>query len=215
MATFDERARDWDTPARIARAAAVADAIRTAVPLDGSKRLIDVGAGTGLLGLALADDVGEVVLADPSAGMIEVATEKLGGLGVETIRAIRHDLVADPPPADGFDVAVSLLVLHHIEDTHAALAAIRELLVPGGAIALADLDSEDGSFHSADAEGIHHRGFDRAAIASIARSAGFVDVHTRTATVIGEANAADERDDDGTFPVFLLTGRRPRAQAGG
>jgi len=209
MATFDERAREWDTPERISRAARVAAAIEGAVPLELTDRLVDVGAGTGLIGLALVDDVREVVLLDPSAGMIEVATEKLATSGLRSVSAVRHDLLVDPPPADPFDVAVSLLVLHHLEDTAAALAAIRELLVPGGRIALADLDTEDGSFHSADAEGIHHRGFDRAAVAKLAESVGFVEVATRTATVI------DEEAGGGGFPVFLLTGRRPPAQAPG
>lgn len=203
MTTFDERAREWDTPERISRAARVAAAIEEAVSLGPTDRLVDVGAGTGLLGLALVDDVGEVVLLDPSAGMIEVATEKLAASDLRSVSAVRHDLLADPPPVDPFDVAVSLLVLHHLEDTAGALAAIRELLVPGGRIALADLDTEDGSFHSADAEGIHHRGFDRAEVAKLAESVGFVDVATRTATVI------DEGAEGGGFPVFLMTGRRP------
>ena len=203
MATFDERARDWDTPERIDRAGRVAAAIEQAIPLRKTDRLVDVGAGTGLLGLALIDDVAEIVLADPSAGMIEVANEKLAAAGLRTVRAIRHDLTADPPPADRFDVAVSLLVLHHIGDTAAALAAIRELLVPGGRIALADLDTEDGTFHTAEAEGIHHLGFDRSALRQLAEEAGFEDVATRTATVI------DEGAEGGGYPVFLLTGRRP------
>lgn len=207
MATFDERARDWDTPERIDRAARVAAAIEEAVPLRRTDRLVDVGAGTGLLGLALVDDVGEIVLADPSAGMIEVANEKLAAAGLRSVRAVRHDLLADQPPAGRFDVAVSLLVLHHIEDTAAALAAIRDLLVPGGRIALADLDTEDGTFHTAEAEGIHHLGFDRSALTQLAEAAGFVDVATRTATVI------DEGADGGGYPVFLLTGRRPPDQA--
>jgi ubiquinone/menaquinone biosynthesis C-methylase UbiE len=202
MATFDERARDWDTPERIARAAEVAKAIRSAVPLSGTERLIDVGAGTGLLGLALVDDVGSVTLADPSAGMIEVANEKLAGGDLPTVHAVHHDLIADPPPADRFDLAVSLLVLHHIEDTAAALAGIRALLVPDGRIALADLDTEDGSFHTAEAEGIHHHGFDRRALERLATGAGFVDVATSTAMVIGDENGG------AGFPVFLLTGRR-------
>jgi 2-polyprenyl-3-methyl-5-hydroxy-6-metoxy-1,4-benzoquinol methylase len=201
MATFDERAKDWDTPERVARAAEVADAIRTTLPLARTDRLADVGAGTGLLGLALAHDVGEVVLLDPSAGMIEVASGKLEAGHLTGVQAVRHDLLADPPPVEPFDVAVSLLVLHHLEDTAAALGAIRGLLRPGGRIALADLDTEDGRFHSADAEGIHHHGFDRSALEGIAREAGFVDVATRTAMVI------DDRTD-GEFPVFLLTGRR-------
>jgi ubiquinone/menaquinone biosynthesis C-methylase UbiE len=203
VATFDERAKGWDTPERIRRAGEVAGAIRAALPLARTDRLIDVGAGTGLLGLALVDDVAEVVLSDPSAGMIEVAAEKLRASGLGTVRAIRHDLLAGSPSDERFDVAVSLLVLHHIVDTAAALAAIRELLVPGGRIALVDLDTEDGSFHSAEAEGIHHLGFDRAAIEDLARGAGFVDVATTTAATL------DVGDRPAAFSAFLLTGRRP------
>jgi len=209
MTTFDERAREWDTPERIDRARRVAAAIRETVPLRKTDRLIDVGAGTGLLGLALLDDVGEIMLSDPSAGMIEVATEKLAGGDLPSVAAVRHDLLVDPAPADRFDIAVSLLVLHHLEDTSAALAAILQLLVPGGRLALADLDTEDGSFHSADAEGIHHLGFDRATLAQLAEAAGFVDVATRTAMVIGQ------EAEVGGFPVFLLTGRRPPDQVPG
>jgi len=202
VATFDERAKDWDTPDRVARAAEVADAVRTAIPLAGTDRLADVGAGTGLLGLALLDDVGEVVLLDPSAGMIEVAGDKIAAGNLSGVEAVRHDLLTDPPPDERFDVAVSLLVLHHLKDTPAALAAIRELLRPGGRIALADLDTEDGSFHSEDAEGIHHHGFDRKALEAIAREVGFVDVATSTAVVL------DDETHPGRYPVFLLTGRR-------
>ncbi len=201
MSTFDERARDWDDPEKVERASMVAAAIRRDVPLTSAMRTIDLGAGTGLLGLALADDVGELVLADPSAGMLAVVADKLAASGRPGITAIRLDLVADPPPGEPFDLAVSLLVLHHIADTAAVLRAIRDLLRPGGRIALADLDTESGSFHDPDAEGIHHHGFDRAAIAGLARDAGFVDVDTTTATEITR--------DGQTYPLFLLLGRKP------
>jgi 2-polyprenyl-3-methyl-5-hydroxy-6-metoxy-1,4-benzoquinol methylase len=200
--TFDERAKDWDTPDRIARAAELAGTIRATIPLARTDRLVDVGAGTGLLGLALVDDVGEVILLDPSAGMIDVATAKLARGALPTVRAARHDLLADRPPPEPFDVAVSLLVLHHLQDTRAALSAIRDLLRPGGWIALADLDTEDGTFHSEGSEGIHHHGFDRGDLERTAADVGFVDVATRTAMVL------DEGSHFAGYPVFLLIGRR-------
>ena len=58
MSVFDQKAQDWDTPERQERAAAIADIIRAHVPLSRSMRAIDIGAGTGLLGLELAADVG-------------------------------------------------------------------------------------------------------------------------------------------------------------
>ena len=201
MATFDERAKDWDTPERIARAGEAADAIRANVPLASTDRVVDIGAGTGLLGLALLDDIGELVLAEPSDGMLAVIAEKLTAADLPQVSAIKLDLVADPPPSQPFDLAVSFLVLHHIEDTAAALAAIRRMLVQGGRLALSDLDSEDGTFHSAEAEGIHHLGFDRDGLVELARNAGFVDVEARS--------AIDIEDEGRHYPAFLLLGRNP------
>ncbi len=206
MATFDERAAEWDTPERVARAHEVAEALAAAVPIERGSRAIELGAGTGLLGLAIRDRVGseripELLLTDASSGMLEVAAAKIGDRHLDGVRVARFDIAADPPP-DGapFDLALSLLLLHHVEDTTAVLRGVAGLLRPGGWIALSDLDTEDGTFHAAEAEGIHHHGFDRAALRELAAAAGFEDVRI--------SNAGEMERDGRRYPLFLLVARR-------
>lgn len=202
--SFDARAVDWDTPERVARANVAAQAIRAAVTFPPGARAIDIGAGTGLLGFSLLDRLGELVLSDTSDGMLEQARRKIAAGGHDNVRAIHLDLVADPLP-DGapFDVVVSQLLLHHVEDTKAALSAMHRLLVPSGQLVALDLDTEDGSFHGSVGVSVHHRGFDRAALAALARSVGFVDVQVGDGGLIGDAGEGEQM-----FPMFLLTARR-------
>lgn len=207
MATFDERAADWDTPERIARAEAIADAFAAAITIPLGSRAIELGAGTGLLGLAVRARVGperlsELLLTDSAGGMLEVAEAKVRARNLTGVRTARFDVATDPPPEGSpFDVALSLLLLHHVEDTSAALRRVAGLVRPGGWIALSDLDIEDGLFHSPEAEGIHHHGFDRLALRALAEEAGFADVRLSTA---GEMEREGRR-----YPLFLLVGRRP------
>lgn len=203
MTSFDERAREWDTPDRIERAEMIARLIRETVTLPADARVIDLGAGTGLLGYALhaGGGVAHLVLAEPSAGMREVAAGKAQERGLSGVNVVDLDLAGDVPAAVPFDLAVSMLVLHHVHDTRRVLASIHGLVRPGGAVALADLDAEDGTFHSPDAEGIHHHGFERAHIETLAREAGFTEVRTLDGPVV-------EHEDRG-YPMFVLIARRP------
>ena len=206
MATFDERAADWDSPERVERAAALAGAIVDAVPIEPGTRAIELGAGTGLLGLAIRDRVGaerlaELLLTDTSPGMLDVANGKIADGRRPGVSTARFDLAQDPPPPGApFDLALSLLVLHHVEDTAEALRGVAGLLRPGGRIALSDLDTEDGTFHDAEAEGIHHHGFDRDHLRRLAEAAGFTDVRLSTA---GSFEREGRR-----YPLFLLVARR-------
>lgn len=206
MTSFDERARDWDSEEHIATATAVAKAIRSAIPLTPTTRALEIGAGTGLLGLALVDDLGELVLSDPSAGMRAVAAEKVQHRGLANVRVADLDLLGDPMPAQrGFDLVISQLMLHHVEDTAALLRATNAALVPGGRVAMADLDAEDGTFHDPAAEGIHHHGFPRETLRQLAADAGFEDIRLGDATAIPRNGR--------TYSLFLLTARKP-ASAG-
>ena len=203
--SFDARAATWDTPERLARASAASAAIRSAVRFPAGCRAIEIGAGTGLVGLALLDQLAELVLADTSEGMLAEARRKIDERDLRNVRAIHFDLVADPLPEGApFDAAISQLVLHHIEDTAAGLAGFKRLLAPGGLLVALDLDTEDGSFHGAIGQGVHHLGFDRARLARLTEAAGFVDVQVRDGGTVGGAE-----EEDVPYPLFLLTARRP------
>lgn len=198
MSVFDEKAATWDDdPAKVERARVVAEAIRSAVPLSPEHRVLDVGAGTGLLSEQLAGHVGALTLVDPSAGMREVAAAKVSsGRLPEGTRIWETDLAADPLPADRFDLVVTLMTLHHVPDLQRVLAAFAELLADGGRLAIVDLMAEDGSFHGEGFDG--HHGFDPDDLVARLQDLGLVDVHVR--------EGVHGVDKEGRrYPLFLLT----------
>jgi SAM-dependent methyltransferase len=200
MATdFDEKAQSWDDdPSRIERARVSAAAIRAAVPLRSDLRLLEYGAGTGLVSQFLAGDVGSITLADASAGMRDVMAQKIaaGSLPAGT-RIWDVDLARESAPADRFDLVVSVMTLHHIHDLDPVLRGFATLLQEGGDLCVVDLDEEDGSFHDDDSFEGHH-GLSRNALAAQLHAAGFQDVRFQPCHEI-------TKDDGQVYPLFLAT----------
>lgn len=174
-ASFDQRAATWDDdPSKRERAHAVGRAIRAAVPLDRSMRMLEYGAGTGLVTQALRDSVGPVTMADTSAGMREVMENKVASGVIPDARVWDLDLVTQSVPDDRFELVVTVMTLHHIPDLEPVLTGFASLLVDDGHLCVVDLEEESGSFHGHDFEG--HRGFSYAALASSLRQGGFTDI---------------------------------------
>jgi 2-polyprenyl-3-methyl-5-hydroxy-6-metoxy-1,4-benzoquinol methylase len=98
-----------------------------------------------------------------------------------------------------FDGIISSMTMHHVEDVKSMFGKFHSMLNDGGFVAIADLDTEDGSFHTEDT-GVFHFGFDRDAIAKAALEAGFRNVDIVSASVVHKPQ--------GDYPVFLLTGFR-------
>jgi ubiquinone/menaquinone biosynthesis C-methylase UbiE len=156
MTNFDERARDWDSdPDKVQRARMVADAIRKAVPLSKEMKALEYGCGTGLLSFALQSELGQITLADTSQGMLDVLNEKIAAAGVTNMHPTRLDLASDPLPAERYDLTYSLMTLHHLHDVNDMLVKFRDLLMPQGYLLAADLDKEDGSFHTDGTTDVH------------------------------------------------------------
>jgi len=201
---FDQRAAGWDNnPGRVALARAVVAAIRDAVPLRPDMRVMDFGAGTGLVTLGLLDDVGEITAVDASAGMLRVLAEKTAVWGSHRVRTLRCDVSTEALPQAAFDLVVSSMTLHHLPDVPAVLKRLRASLRPGGWIALADLDTEDGSFH-ADKTGVYHCGFERAEVCRWLTGAGYAGAAARDAYRMTKPGSDGVIRD---YPVFLATAR--------
>ena len=200
--SFDARAQTWDDdPRRRQLAASVFAALAQAVPLRADMVALDYGAGTGLLALALAARVRRVLAVDSSAGMLAVLAEKARARRCANVETLHADFAQDPLPPGPFDLVASAMTLHHVADVAGLLRKFFALLAPGGRIALADLDAEDGSFHGANAAGVHHLGFDRAALARQLAAAGFADVRV--------TDAARNEKNGRVYAVFLAAARKP------
>jgi ubiquinone/menaquinone biosynthesis C-methylase UbiE len=205
-AHFDSKARQWDdNPVFRERGQKIADAVRRDVPLHRRMSALDYGCGTGLLSFPLKDELGSILMADSSGGMLEVVAEKIAAQGVTNMTPVKLDLLGDPLPAQRFDLIVTSMTLHHVPDTDHILAVFHELLNPGGYLCIADLDQEDGSFHGIEVD-VHH-GFDRADLSRRAARAGFADTQFQTVFSIAKEHASGTRD----YPVFLMTARRADA----
>lgn len=200
---FDSKARSWDdNPVFQERGLKIAEAVRKAVPLRADMNALDYGCGTGLLSFPLKDELGSILMADSSSGMLDVVAEKISAQGVTNMTPQKLDLLTDPAPAQTFDLIVTAMTLHHVPDTNHILRIFHNLLNSGGYLCIADLDKEDGSFHGPEVD-VHH-GFDQADLRQRAAQAGFADIQFQTVFTITKERETGDQD----YPVFLMTAQR-------
>ncbi len=135
-AFFATASAEWDM-LRSKMFGARADVLAALALLDPSWVLGDLGCGTGALAFALAPHVSHVHAIDASSAMLLAAHARLAAVGNVTV----HDgsLEALPLADSSLDVAVMMLVLHHVADPARALREVRRVLRPGGRVLIADM----------------------------------------------------------------------------
>ena len=195
---FKEKARDWDVNEMVRElSSAVGSAMMEHVPFDKEMRVMDFGAGTGLISSKVAPLVKKIVAVDTSEAMLSKLAAKPEMEG--RVEILCRD-ITERPIDDSFDLIMSAMAMHHVRDTARLIESFARHLKPGGLIALADLDSEDGTFHPEDMEGIFHNGFDRDELRDLLGRHGFGSIHFYTAHTV--------KKDGKLFPVFLVTARK-------
>ncbi|MBL7498339.1 class I SAM-dependent methyltransferase [Frankia sp. CNm7] len=108
-----------------------------AVPAD-ARRALDVGCGEGMLARALRRTVPRVTGIDLDAPSIDEARRYLGDLDPGDIEYVVGDFLTHPFEPASFDVVTSVAALHHV-DAATGLARMRDLLSPGGLLAVIGL----------------------------------------------------------------------------
>ena len=201
---FDIKAAEWDKQQmHRERAETVAAAIVRQIPLEKTMTAMEFGAGTGLLSFMLRDHLSEITLIDNSEGMVKVLNEKLKAEHADTMKVVKADLEHEDLLPGGYDLIYTLMVLHHVGNVENVIKKFHSLLTPGGHLAIADLYSEDGSFHG---EGFHgHKGFDPESLVAILDKYGFSGINHKKVYVI-DKKIAENRSKN--FDLFLMTATR-------
>jgi len=103
--------------------------------------VLDVGAGTGLLTLALAPQVRRVLALDISPAMIEYLRVKTGSSELDNVEGIVASAVSLPLVDACVDTVVSNYCIHHLDEAgkRAALHEIHRVLKPGGRVVIGDM----------------------------------------------------------------------------
>ena len=204
MNEFDIKAAGWDfNPMHRERSEAVAKGIIASVPLSGNMTALEYGAGTGMTSFLLKKYLKEITLMDNSVEMLKMMNEKIRNSGALNLKTIFFDLEKDLWNINTFDLIITQMVLHHIDDIYSLIRKFYKLLNPGGYLAVADLYPEDGSFHGDGFAG--HKGFDPAVLSVTIKENNFMDVDYKKCFTIKKQLSESETKQ---FDVFLLTAKK-------
>ncbi|WP_396205046.1 ArsR/SmtB family transcription factor [Gemmatimonas sp.] len=169
QAFFATASAEWDT-LRTELFGARADLLAACALLSPEWVVGDLGCGTGALTAALAPHVQHVHAIDASPAMLTAASARLAPHANVTVTEGALEAL---PLNDGvLDVAVMMLVMHHVTDPVRALREVHRVLRPGGRLLVTDMRPHANERYR---EQMGHvwLGFDEATLRGWMREAGF------------------------------------------
>lgn len=109
--------------------------------LDQASTLVDLGAGTGQLSLAVAPECGRVVAVDISPVMVGRLRAKVSDSGLANVEVVQAGFLSYEHSGPPVDVVYSRWALHHLPDfwKSVALQRMRPMLRTGGLLRLSDI----------------------------------------------------------------------------
>jgi ArsR family transcriptional regulator len=137
--------------------------------LPGEQVVADLGCGTGEALELLGPVAGRVIGVDREPAMLAAAAVRCEGHGNIDLRA---GGLEDLPLVDGeVDIALAMLVLHHVLDLDAVFRELRRVMRPGARVILLDMMAHN-RVDWAESMGHVHLGFSRDQLQQLAATAG-------------------------------------------
>ncbi len=128
---FDRAVEFYDRTRALPPEAHAAVVTVVAAELAGRGRVLEVGVGTGRIGLGLVRSGASLIGLDLSMPMLERLVQNAGGV---VLPAVQGDATRLPFPDDAFGAAVASHVFHLVPDHPQALAELVRVVRPGGPV---------------------------------------------------------------------------------
>ncbi|WEG73125.1 class I SAM-dependent methyltransferase [Vagococcus intermedius] len=171
---FDTLANRYDTPERQTLAGIISSHLKPHLVGTPVGKLLDYGAGTGLVSLPLANLTNFLLLVDASQEMLTLADHKIKQLGLGQTQTLVADFTKTSPNVHA-DVILVSLVLLHIPETENILQAFYDCLNPGGRLMIVDFDNNPNVSHP-----LIHSGFNQEVLQQQLKNVGFQQINSAT-----------------------------------
>ena len=204
--SFAEKAKMWDSNPQVRALADLFSAeLDKIVPNHSGLAILELGCGTGLVGLRYAEKAASLDMVDASPAMLDVLRDKDE---VQTSHVTVHEgtlskLFGQAVAPESADWIISNMALHHVKDIPALIGELHQLIKPGGRVTIGELETEPGTFHAPDV--VPHNGFDPYELSRLFEKGGFTPNKTHTFLTM------PREDNDGvtrTYSAFILDATR-------
>ncbi|HEX8699361.1 MAG TPA: methyltransferase domain-containing protein [Myxococcaceae bacterium] len=175
------------------------------LPLAPTMKVLDVAAGTGHLGRAIAPYAAEVVCLDVTPAMLEEGRREAARAGLANVRFIEGQAETLPFAEHEFQLVVCRFALHHFPELAVPLREMKRVCAVGGHLGLIDLLAPDERAAEYDR-------FERLRDPSHARSLTRGELLQLPATLGMEAVSSDFREVEVDVERWLALTHTPQAQ---